>query len=138
MTTTTTPATTQSRRADLLKDWGFNHPWNAEVAFLAARDDGKPLPPTPALSFTSRATYLAARAYWRARQKALEAEIRALKKARKGDTPDAHAAAYQATVWRSMARAALLERKLQKAEAARQVEAAKAALAEAVAQSVAA
>jgi hypothetical protein len=123
-----TATTTMSRRADMLKDWGFNHPWNAEQAFLAARDDGKPLPPTPALSFTTREGYLAARAFWRARQKAIEAEIRALKKARKGDTPEAHAAAYQATVWRSMARAALLERHLQKAEAARQVAAAKAAL----------
>jgi hypothetical protein len=135
--TTTTPATTQSRRADLLKDWGFNHPWNAEQAFLAARDDGKPLPATPALSFTSREGYLAARAYWRARQKAIEAEIRALKKARKGNTDAAHAAAYQATVWRTFARAALLERRLQKAEAARQVAAARAAL-EAAAEAVAA
>lgn len=123
-------STSLARRNELTKAWGFTSPWAAEASLRAALEDGKPLPATPALSFSTREAYLAARAAWRARQKAIETEIRMLKKARKGGSDEASNAAMMATTWRVVARAALIERKLQKAEARRQVEAARAVEAE--------
>lgn len=111
-------------RQEMCREWGFVSPWVALAAFEAALVGGG-TPATPALDFADKAGYLRARAAWRARQRVIEAEIRALKAARKGGSVDACATAQsQASVWRVLAHAALLERAAQKRKAAAQWQAA--------------
>lgn len=106
-----------SRERALLQDWGFKSATAALSTMVAALEGV--YPDTPALRFTDKAGYLAARAVWRARQRAIEAEIRALKAARRVREGQAQA---QANLhdWSRLAHAALLERGLQQQKAGQQ------------------
>jgi len=109
-------------RQEIYAAWGFRYPFQALEAMEAGVLDAARLPATPALAFASKAAYLAARQGWRARQRAIEAQIRALRAARR-TAPDRTAlAAIQREVqmWGFLAHTALIERRLQKEEAARQ------------------
>ena len=76
---------------------------------------------TPMLRFANKAGYLEARAAWRARQKTIEARVRAHRLAARTQRGDAQAFAQeQAHRWGVFARAALVERGLQKRLAAAQ------------------
>lgn len=103
-------------RQEIYAAWGFRYPFQALEAMEAGVLDAARLPATPALAFASKAAYLAAR------QRAIEAQIRALRAARRS-VPDRTAlAAIQREVqmWGFLAHTALIERRLQKEEAARQ------------------
>lgn len=119
--TTTLIAKARSDRAALCAAWGYPTPHLARYALQQGAEDLNKAPKTPALSFDSRETYLAARAAWRARHKEMEATIRALKAARrKGGWSEQAEAQSEAYAWAMTAQAALIERDLQKRLAARQ------------------
>lgn len=119
----------QTRR-DLCQAWGLRSPWEARALFAEAAGDPDAAPATPALAFADKAGYLEARAAWRARQRTIEAQIRALKAARRqGGWQERADAASEAAAWGVLAHAALLERALQKKRAGAQWAQARAAAA---------
>ena len=102
-------------RIALVKDWSFGSGHIALHAMRKALEEGEKMPVTQALTFASAEEYRAARAQWRARQKTIEAQIRALKAAARSSDVYAQAGAQsERAAWSVIAYAALLERKLQK------------------------
>lgn len=138
MTTTTTNPTTSldpvavwreahEARTALLRDWGYAYGTLALHTFFEAKEGKKPAT-SPMLSFTTKEGYLSQRAAWRARQRAIEARIRLLKAARRLDADGASSCASELHAWKVLAQAALVERYLQKRQAASQQEAARQAV----------
>lgn len=115
-------------RAALLRDWGYAYGALALHAFFEAKDGLKPAT-SPMLSFTTKEGYFAQRAAWRARQRGIEARIRLLKAARRLDADGASSCAAELHAWKVLAHAALIERVVQKRQAASQQEAARQAAA---------
>ena len=112
-------------RGALLRDWGYAYGSLALHTLFEVRD-GKKAATGPMLSFTTKEGYLAQRAAWRARQRAIEAQIRRLKAARRVEADGASSCASELHAWKTLAHAALVERFLQKRLAASQQEAARA------------
>lgn len=127
MTTTTiiTTTTALAARTELCKAWGFSSHYHARSAFLAALNEEAVAPASPALTFATREAYLQARAEWRARQKTIEATIRALRAQRKeGGWYEKSCRQAEGHAWSMIAEAALMERQLQKRQAGAQRQAA--------------